>query len=74
MLKEDEFEIKDCTVVAAYKGLKFEVKLPNMDKTIMCTLSGKLKHNFIRVLVGDTVHVVMSAVDPTKGRIIWRVR
>ncbi len=35
-------------------------------------ISGKLRMNFIRILVGDKVTVEMSPYDLTKGRITWR--
>lgn len=40
---------------------------------ILCTISGKIRKNFIRIMAGDKVTVEMSPYDLTKGRIITRL-
>lgn len=40
--------------------------------TILATISGKLRMNYIRILPGDKVTVQMSPYDLTRGRITWR--
>lgn len=50
---------------------KFKVKIS--DKHIAtCTLSGKIRQNSIRILLGDHVVVEVSPYDTTQGRIIRR--
>lgn len=39
---------------------------------IQATLSGKIKQNAVRILVGDKVKVEVSPYDTSKGRIIYR--
>ena len=39
---------------------------------ITAYVSGKLRTNKIRVLLGDKVKVEMTPYDLTKGRIVWR--
>lgn len=58
----------------AFPGMQFkvEVEVGGKKHDVMCTLSGKLKMNFIRVLVGDKVTIQMSPYDLTRGRITWR--
>ena len=70
--QEDRFEMEG-VVTEALKGGKFKVKLEN-DHVCTCTLSGKLRQNFIRIIEGDKVTVDLSIKDPTlsNGRIIWR--
>lgn len=52
---------------------RFKVTLENgMD--VMCTISGKLRTNKIKLLVGDKVNVELSPYDLTKGRIVWRFK
>ncbi len=51
----------------------FKVKLPN-DMIVTAHISGKLRQNYIRILVGDKVTVEVSIYDPTKGRITWRTK
>ena len=72
MATPDRFEIEG-EVIQALPGTKFKVKLENGHECI-CTLSGKLRTNYIRILVGDKVTVDLSINDPElkNGRIIWR--
>jgi len=49
----------------------FEVELDNGLKPLVY-LSGKMRINDIRVLVGDIVTVELSPYDITRGRIIFR--
>ena len=42
------------------------------DKTIRGTLSGKMRMNKIRVIIGDAVTVELDPYDLTKGRITYR--
>ncbi len=39
---------------------------------VLCTLSGKLRLNRIRILPGDQVKVEVSPYDLSRGRVIWR--
>ena len=48
-----------------------KVKLEN-DMVITAHISGKLRQNYIKILLGDKVKVEVSIYDPTKGRITWR--
>jgi translation initiation factor IF-1 len=57
-------------VVDANKG-KFNVKI-NDKMTVLCTLSGKIRMNSVRILIGDKVTIEVSEYDTTKGRIVYR--
>lgn len=70
MSKDDKLEVEG-KVVKSLKGTKFEVELEN-GHTIMCDISGKLRLNQIRVLVGDSVTVSISPYDLNRGIITWR--
>lgn len=69
---DDRFEMEG-TVTNVFPGTKFEVELEN-GHICTCTLSGKLRQNYIRILKGDKVTVDLSINDPElkHGRIIWR--
>ena len=69
-MASDKFEIEG-TVNKIIKGGKCLVTIENGNE-ITCTLSGKLRQNKIRVLIGDTVTVAMSPYDLSKGIITWR--
>lgn len=51
----------------------YRVELDN-GITILATLSGKMRQNYIRVIVGDRVELELSAYDLTHGRITRRFR
>ena len=75
MSKEnDRFEMNG-KVVETLQGTKFKVQLENGYMCI-CTLSGKLRQNHIRIITGDNVTVDLSIYDPElkNGRIIWRAK
>ncbi len=57
-------------VVDSNKG-KFRVKV-NDSMLVLCTLSGKIRQNAVRILVGDQVTVEVSEYDTSQGRIIYR--
>lgn len=51
----------------------FTVELENGHQ-ILATVSGKIRKNYIRILVGDRVTVEMSPYDLTRGRITYRFK
>jgi translation initiation factor IF-1 len=51
----------------------FCIKLENGFKVI-AHISGKIRRNFIRILLGDSVVVELSPYDLTRGRIIYRLK
>lgn len=71
MAKEGKIEAEG-VVIEALRGTKFRVKLNDVDAEIIADISGKLRMNYIRILVGDKVTVEISPYDASKGRIIWR--
>lgn len=70
MSKDDVIELEG-KVVEILPNAMFKVELPN-GKVILAHISGKLRMNFIRILLGDRVTVEMSPYDLTRGRITWR--
>jgi translation initiation factor IF-1 len=49
----------------------FKVELENGSE-ILAHISGKMRMNFIKILIDDCVTVEMSPYDLTKGRITYR--
>jgi translation initiation factor IF-1 len=52
----------------------FKVQLNNSDHVVLAAISGKMRKNRIRILVGDRVSVEMSPYDLTRGRITYRYK
>ena len=70
MSKADVIEIEG-VVVEKLPNAMFKVELENKH-IVLATISGKLRMNYIRILLGDKVTMEMSPYDLSKGRIIWR--
>ena len=51
----------------------FRVDLEN-GFNILAHISGKIRKNFIKLLVGDKVVVQLTPYDLSKGRIVYRLR
>jgi translation initiation factor IF-1 len=58
-------------VVAQLPSALYRVSVEGRDVT--AHLSGDPRRNFIRVLIGDRVRVVLSPGDLTRGRIVERL-
>jgi translation initiation factor IF-1 len=61
------------TVLEPLPNAMFKVELEN-GKVILCTISGKIRMNYIRILPGDKVVVEISPYDLTRGRITYRYK
>jgi translation initiation factor IF-1 len=71
MAKKDEIEVEG-RVVEALPNAMFKVEIDEQHQ-VLAVLSGKMRMNFIRIVPGDKVKVVLSPYDLTRGRITWRV-
>ena len=72
MPKADGIEMEG-TVLEKLPNAMFQVELENGLK-VLAHISGKLRMNYIKILPGDKVTVVLSPYDLTKGRITWRAK
>lgn len=59
-------------VIDSNRG-KFKVDVGD-GSVILAVLSGRIKNNAIKVVVGDLVRVEVSPYDMTKGRIVYRIK
>ena len=52
----------------------FRVDLDGMNvPPILCTISGKIRKNYIKIVAGDSVKLEVSPYDLTRDRIITRI-
>ena len=73
MAKEKSIEMTG-VVTESLPNTMFRVELQttsNVTYNILCTLSGKMRMNYIKIMPGDKVKVEMSPYDMTKGRISY---
>lgn len=68
----DLIEIEGTITQCLSNGM-FRVKLEN-GFLVLAHVSGKIRRNYIRILLGDRVVVELSPYDLTRGRITYRVR
>lgn len=47
---------------------------PETQEPVLATISGKIRKNFVKILVGDRVLMELSPYDLTRGRITFRHR
>ena len=71
--KKDVLEL-DGIVTEALPGATFWVQLDDTEQMILAHVSGKIRKNNIKVIVGDAVTCEISPYDLTKGRITFRRR
>jgi translation initiation factor IF-1 len=70
--QEEKIEVEGI-VIKALPNAQFDVRLPN-DHMVLGHISGKMRKNNIRILLGDKVKVELSPYDLTKGRITYRYK
>jgi translation initiation factor IF-1 len=71
MAKEDIINMEG-RVEEVLPATMFRVKLDKIDTLVLAHLSGRMRKNNIKVLLGDRVEIEFSPYDLTKGRITRR--
>ena len=72
MAKQEETINMEGTVEEIMPAAMFRVKLDNMDNVVIGYLSGRMRTNNIKVLLGDRVEIEFTPYDLTRGRIVRR--
>ena len=70
--KQDLIEMNGVVFQSLSNGM-FRVKLEN-GFFVLAHVSGKIRKNYIRILLGDRVTIELSPYDLTRGRIIYRLQ
>jgi translation initiation factor IF-1 len=70
---KDDKIVMEGVVTDALPNANFTVELEGGHQ-VLAHLGGKMRKNYIRVGIGDRVHVELSPYDLNRGRITWRVR
>lgn len=65
--------VQEGTIVEVLPSSFFNVELEN-GFIIRCTISGKMRMNNIRLIMGDKVKIEMSPYDLHNGRIFYRYK
>lgn len=72
MATEDNIEMEGIVTEVLPNGY-FRIKLDN-GHVVLAYTSGKMRKNFIRIVLNDRVTVALSPYDLTKGRVIFRTK
>lgn len=70
--KEGAIEMEG-VIVESLPNAMFRVQLTN-DVVVLAHVSGKIRKNFVRCIVGDRVRVELSPYDLYRGRIVYRLK
>jgi translation initiation factor IF-1 len=70
--KEGAIEVQG-TIAECLPSTMFRVLLENGHQ-VLAHISGKMRKNFIKILVGDRVTVELSPYDLNRGRITYRFK
>ena len=71
-MAKDVIEVEGI-ILEALPNAMFRVQL-DTGQEILAHVSGKIRKNFIRILLGDRVKVELSPYDLSKGRISFRLK
>jgi translation initiation factor IF-1 len=72
MAKKEEAISMEGVIEEIMPAAMFRVKLDHVDNTVIGYLSGRMRTNNIKVLLGDRVELEFSPYDLTRGRITRR--
>jgi translation initiation factor IF-1 len=70
-MKEETVELSG-TVIDKQPNAFFKVQITESEHIVLATISGRMRRNRIRILMGDRVDVELSPYDLTRGRITYR--
>lgn len=71
MSKEDVIKMEG-VIAEVLPNTMYRVQIENFEKPVLANLSGRMRQNNIKVLMGDTVELEFSPYDLTRGRISRR--
>jgi translation initiation factor IF-1 len=75
-VKDDVIEVEG-VVLESLPNAMFRCTIndaPETQEPVLATISGKIRKNFVKILVGDRVLIELSPYDLTRGRITFRYR
>ncbi|KAG7364642.1 translation initiation factor IF-1 [Nitzschia inconspicua] len=75
-VKDDVIEVEG-VVLESLPNAMFRCAIdgaPETQEPVLATISGKIRKNFVKILVGDKVLIELSPYDLTRGRITFRYR
>jgi translation initiation factor IF-1 len=74
LLSKEDLVPAEGLVIDKLPNAFFRVRLENSEHIVLAQISGKVRRNHIRILMGDRVSVEMSPYDLSRGRITYRYK
>ncbi|MEK7526289.1 MAG: translation initiation factor IF-1 [Patescibacteria group bacterium] len=71
-MDEKQNTIIEGEIREALPNTMFKILL-NDGREVLCTLSGRMRKNYVRVFPGDKVRVEMTPYDDKRGRIVYKI-
>jgi translation initiation factor IF-1 len=71
-LSKEEVIKMEGVIAEVLPNTMYRVQIENFEKPVLANLSGRMRQNNIKVLLGDTVELEFSPYDLNRGRIIRR--
>lgn len=71
MSKEDVIKMEG-VIAEVLPNTMYRVTIAQFERPVLASLSGRMRQNNIKVLLGDTVELEFSPYDLTRGRITRR--
>jgi translation initiation factor IF-1 len=72
--KADKIEFEGVVIDVCKDKFRVEVAQQSGTLIVICTPSGKMRQNSIKIVPGDMVDVEVSPYDLSRGRIIYRAK
>ncbi|HST52148.1 MAG TPA: translation initiation factor IF-1 [Pyrinomonadaceae bacterium] len=73
-MQKEELIPAEGVIVDKQPNAFFKVRINNSEHIVLAQISGRMRKNRIRILVGDRVSVEMSPYDLSRGRITYRYK
>ena len=70
-LKDDVIQVNG-KIIESLPNAMFRVEIEPSKQMILTSISGKIRKNHVKILVGDSVVCEISAYDLSRGRITYR--
>ena len=77
-MANQDIYVAEGTVIENLPNTTFRIKIDGssetslLEKSVLCTIAGRMRLNYVRLLPGDRVRCEVSALDTSRGRIIYK--
>ncbi len=79
-MANQDLYVAEGVVIENLPNTTFRVKIETaaepslLEKMVLCTIAGRMRLNYVRLLPGDKVRCEVSTLDTTRGRIIYKLK